>query len=97
MEEITSIEVNSYHENLPVSSDGIETDKRFKSSWAIIDSLTVRNLNYTNVFHFQLNDFQEHWNAFTITDVYYAQKVGLIKYKMNNGLNFERENQTIIQ
>lgn len=97
LEEITRLEVNSFYESLPVSSAGIETDKRFKSSCEIIETLKVRDSTYAKVFHFQLNDFQEHWTELTVTDIYYAQKVGLISYKLNNGLIVGRENQTIIQ
>lgn len=89
-DEVINIETNGHYEYLRINSDGIQGDSLFGSKFKILDRFEVDNHWYENVFHFHLEDFKSSWNEFTITDVYYAQNTGLLRYEMNNGLVFER-------
>lgn len=88
---ITDIYLGSQHKEIFISSEQIESDTLLLSTFEYVDSLIINDMVYTNLFHFQLNDLTEHWTDFTITDIFYAQKTGLIRYRMNNGLVFDRQ------
>ena len=89
-EEILDLDVNDHRESLQVSSEGIESDSLFKSTFELLDSYRVGNTTYGKTFHFELLDMQQYWDEFTIIEIYYAQNTGLLRYEMKNGLVFER-------
>jgi hypothetical protein len=60
------------------------------SSMEFLASYQIGSNTYTDVLHFIFNDFAEHWNSLTVTEFYIAKGYGLIKYKLNNGVECER-------
>jgi hypothetical protein len=89
--EVLSIETNGQSKHVIIYTDGIQSDSLFKSTFQLIDIFEVGDQSYERVFHFHLNDFKSIWNENTITDVYYAQGVGLVQYNINNGLILKRK------
>ncbi len=55
------------------------------------DTYLTNQSSYDNVLHFQLKDFINNWDKFTVTDIYIAKNIGLIKYELNNGIVYERK------
>lgn len=89
-EEIIRLETNNQYRWLTITSEGIEDNTLFQSTVEFLDEITMNDQIYFDILHFQLKDFEPFWNENTITEVYYARKLGLLRYKMNNGLTFER-------
>jgi len=87
---VTNIYLDNHYKDIFITSAGIESDTLLNSVFTTLDSLTVNGIVYFNLFHFQLNDLSEYWDDYTITDIYFAQKTGLVRYRMNNGLVFDR-------
>jgi hypothetical protein len=57
----------------------------------IIDVMSAGSITYDEgVMHFSLNDFESQWGPFTITDIYIARFVGLVKLTLNNGMEVVR-------
>ena len=40
---------------------------------------------------FSFDDFKDKWSKFTIKELYVAKQYGLIKYKLENGITYERQ------
>lgn len=74
---------------LRTNSAGIQDDL-FQSSFEFIDDYTLDGKTYDRVFHFHLDDFEEYRNPKTITDIYYAQKLGLVRFETNAGIIVNR-------
>ena len=74
---------------LHTNSAGIQDDL-FHSSVEFIDNYTLDGTSYARVFHFQLNDFSEYWTPNTVTEVYYAQMLGLVRFVTNAGVTVDR-------
>lgn len=87
---VTDIYLGIQSKNIFISSEQIESDTLLLSTFSYVDSLIVRDHIYTNLFHFHLNDLKEYWTDFTVTDIYFAQNDGLVRYKINMGLVFDR-------
>lgn len=60
------------------------------STSSLLDSYTVNGVEYQEVLHFMLKDFETHWVDYTITEVYYAKGYGFIHLVCKNGLTFSR-------
>jgi len=90
-DEIINLESIGHYESLRITSAGIESDALFQSKFEVLENVRVNEVTYPKIFHFQLADFKELWTDYTITHVYYAQKTGLLKYGLNNGLIFVRK------
>ncbi|HOO83271.1 MAG TPA: hypothetical protein PLS94_01795 [Prolixibacteraceae bacterium] len=88
---ITNIYMGSHYLNLRITSEGVEDDSLISSSLCFPGSFSINGKEYSKLFHFKLNDLKEYWDDYTITDIYYAQGVGLLRYDMNNGLIFTRK------
>lgn len=88
---LTRIEVNPAIYTEGVNEYVSEPEDEIKSKAEII-SLTIEDVQYNEVLHFTLNDLQSNWNEFTVTEIYIAKGIGLIKYKLNNGITYERIN-----
>lgn len=76
----------------------LETDRGYElegedifSTVNIYDTYSTSSDTYEDVLHFQLNDFRDNWGDFTLTDIFIAKNIGLIKYELNNGVTFERK------
>lgn len=68
------------------TGEGYEENEPILSTVVMIDSLTVNGFTYQNVVHFILNDFKDHWEKYTLTEVFVAKGYGLIKYVTHSGL-----------
>ena len=88
---VTNIHLGSHYLNLRITSEGVEDDSLILSSLSFPGLITINGQKYSNLFHFKLDDLQEYWDDYTITDIYYAHGVGLLRYDMNNGLIFTRK------
>lgn len=88
---VTDIYFGSHYLNLRITSDGVEDKSLISSSLSFLDSISINGKEYSNLFHFKLNDLKEYWDDYTITDIYFAQGVGLLRYDMYNGLIFTRK------
>lgn len=56
-----------------------------------IDTYSTNLDTFENVLHFQLNDFTGNWDDFTVTNIYVAKNIGLIRYELNEGIIYERK------
>ncbi len=56
----------------------------------ILESYTVNGAEYSDVLHFTLNDFSENWEDYTVKELFFAKRYGLVKLVFNNGLTFSR-------
>lgn len=74
-----------------MTDEGYEEDEPINSSAAIINSMEIDGVTYHDVLHFAFDDFRESWTDFTITDIYVAKQLGLIKYRYNNGVECVRK------
>jgi len=57
----------------------------------IIDTVPAGSIMYEEgVMHFSLKDFETQWGPYTVTDIYVAKFVGLVKFTLNNGMEAVR-------
>lgn len=88
---ISRIECDNNYKSKTITDTGYtDSNQRIKSTVEFFDNYVVNNYNYQNVLHFSLKDFILEWNDFTVTDIYIAKKVGLIKYVLSNELEYYR-------
>ena len=85
---ITSVMTGHGWEWLHSSPDGQQAF--LNSSAEILDSISIQNKLYENVLLLKINDLQSYWDSITIREFYYAQKIGLVKYILNNNKVYER-------
>jgi len=87
---LTRIEVNPtiYFDGV---NEYVSNPEDIKSSIENIEA-TIANKVYKDVLHFTLKDLNSNWEDFTVTEIYVAKNIGLIKYKLNNGITYERIN-----
>jgi len=57
----------------------------------ILDNYSTNYYEYETVLQFRLKDFNDKWDNFTVTEIYIAKNIGLIKYVLNNGIIYERK------
>ncbi len=69
----------------------VEDELLICSKVEFVDEFQIGQTTYSNVLHFVLSDFKSDWAKYTVTEVYYAQQIGLLSYKYNNGLVFNRK------
>ncbi|MFO7616957.1 MAG: hypothetical protein R6V75_06870 [Bacteroidales bacterium] len=55
-----------------------------------IEVLTVGDQAYTDVIRFTLNDFRSEWTPRTVTEIYLAKGIGLIRFVRSSGVGSER-------
>jgi hypothetical protein len=70
---------------------GYEDDEPIYSTVELIGSLEIEGSVYKDILHFSFNDFNESWTEFTITDIFVAKQLGLVKYRYNNGIECFRK------
>ncbi len=75
-----------------ITSEGYEVhdDGEIFSSVEILDSLVTSYESYEEVLHFTFNDFNDQWTDLTITEIFLAKEVGLVKYVLAGGVSAER-------
>jgi len=71
--------------------DRYEENQKIYSTVNLIDTLRINSHLYTDILHFRLEDFANEWAPTYLRDIYLAKHVGLIKYKLNNGVFYERQ------
>lgn len=54
------------------------------------DSLTINGVIYPRVMELTLKDLQQYWNDFTVTNILIAKGVGLVQFRLNNGVVISR-------
>lgn len=78
-----SLDYDMIHEH---SSKG-----EIKSKVYHIEEYQINDVIDKDVLHFKLDDFRDLWNFNTITELFYAKQVGLIKYDLAGGMVYIRE------
>jgi hypothetical protein len=73
-----------------ITDTGYVENEAINSTVETLDTLSANGIRYDGILHFTLLDFKEEWTDFTITEVYFAKHIGLIKYSFNNGVTYER-------
>lgn len=91
LDKLVSVETNCNYLTLTITSSGIENDSLIHSTIDFYDEFELNRTTYPHVFHFILSDFQSEWTEYTVAEVFYAQQIGLLRYKYNNGLVFNRK------
>lgn len=54
------------------------------------DSLTINGVIYPRVMELTLKDLQQYWNDLTVTNILIAKGVGLVQFRLNNGVVISR-------
>ncbi len=88
--ELSSVGIKNAYISKIVTDEGLQGEKIF-SKVEIIDNYSIGDKKYAQVLHFSLNDFESKIDVFTITDIYYAKQIGLIKYTYPNGVSVVRK------
>jgi hypothetical protein len=89
---ISSIYINTETKSKLMTDKGYEVQgEDILSTVNILYSYSTDYHNYDTVLHFQLGDFKNTWEDFTITDIYVAKNNGLVSYKLHNGIFYVRK------
>lgn len=91
LNEITRLGIADTSKWLRINSEGIN-DELFKSTVSFVSDYSFNDVVLSEVFVFELKDFHDNWDERTMTKLVYAQNSGILYYKMNNGLEFQRIN-----
>lgn len=75
------------------TSEGFEENEKIYSTVNYVDTITIAGNLYNGVLHFKLADITEKWESYTITDIYIAKHLGLVKYIMDNKIVWCLSNQ----
>ncbi len=94
-ETVFSMDTPFAYKSYLITSEGYEVhdDGEIHSSVEILDSLVTSIATYEEVLHFTFNDFIEQWTAFTVTEIFLAREVGLVKYVLAKGISAERSTE----
>ena len=76
---------------LTMMEDEYDANATIYSKAQFLNNYELNGVVYENVLRFELKDFTESWHETTITEFYVAQRIGLIKFKYNNGLEVYRQ------
>lgn len=84
------------YKSLLMTDKGYEThdDGEIISSVEMLDSVQTAFATYQDVLHFTFGDFKILWTDFTVTEIFLAKEVGLVKYVLASGISGERYQQT---
>lgn len=84
--------VNTYFGNLGQSRDTYGNYTfGLKSGVYFLPDMEINNHVYDRVIVFTLKDLADKWDDQTLVELYVAEKVGLVKYVLNNGVYYERQ------
>jgi len=91
-ETIYTLDTPFGYKNLLMTDKGYEVhdDGEIMSTVEILDSLLTSYGTYQEVLHFAFKDFTNYWTDFTVTEIYLAKEVGLVKYVLASGISGER-------
>jgi hypothetical protein len=70
--------------------NGKFTELPMESQVIRYDTLNIDDKRYTNALEFILKDFEEQWSATTIVSIIIVKEIGLLQYRLNNGITFCR-------
>ncbi|MDD4813680.1 MAG: hypothetical protein PHE46_10770 [Bacteroidales bacterium] len=73
-----------------ITDTGYEDDEPIGSTVEHFDSLAVGGRIYEDVICFILNDFQSDWSSRTVTHIYLAKGIGLIRFVRHGGVVCDR-------
>lgn len=91
-EVISDLNTNFGYKSMSYTEDGYEVESvPIKSTVEILETYTTKHKQYDNVLFFDLKDFINDWESLTITKIYVAKNIGLIKFELNNGISYERK------
>ena len=77
----------------------VDTDDTHNTKWShdkifstveLLDTIKIQNVVCDSVMHFTMKDFVEDFSNETVTEVYYAKHIGLVKFVKHSGIEFER-------
>jgi hypothetical protein len=71
--------------------DGYDKSLKIASTIKFVDQMKVEESEYSHVMHFTLEDFEQGWKTFTPREIYLAKGIGLIGYKLHNGITYHRQ------
>jgi len=89
LQKLVDIFYDNYSLSKYYTDDGLEGDAIY-SSVDFMDTLTVNQKLYTGIMHFTLNDFTDYQNEFTVNEIFIAKHFGLIKYKLQGGIEYAK-------
>lgn len=91
-ESVHSLDTPFGYKSLLMTDKGYEVhdDGVIMSKLEILDSLQTSYATYQEVLHFSFKDFKQNWGDFTVTEIYLAKDVGLVKYVLASGISSER-------
>jgi hypothetical protein len=89
-ETITRVNTDFGNKSKNMSNNAYEPGDGMLSTVEILSSFSTSYHDYETVLYFQLLDFEDKWDDFTVVKIYVAKGIGLVKYELNNGLSFER-------
>jgi hypothetical protein len=91
-ESLHSLDTPFGYKNLLMTDKGYEKhyDGEIWSTVEMLDTLLTSYGTYQEVLHFTFKDFNNYWTDFTVTEIYIAKEVGLVKYVLASGLSSER-------
>lgn len=89
---VHSLDTPFGYKNLLMTDKGYELhdDGKILSTVEMLDHLDTAYESYQDVLHFTFKDFRTQWTDFTITEIYIARGIGLVKYTLANELSAER-------
>ncbi len=73
-----------------LTDDGFEYQQTILSNVTFIDELQVYHTLYSDIMHVEFLDFKESYDNNTVTDLYFAADIGLLKIVFKNGVYLER-------
>jgi len=73
-----------------LGDNGFEYQQPILSRITFIDELEVYHTLYKDIMHVEFIDFKESYSKNTVTELYFAGDIGLIKMVLNNGVYLDR-------
>jgi hypothetical protein len=74
-----------------MTDKGYEEEEKIYSKVELLDTLNVNGFLYSGILHFSFEDFDDKWTDFTVKELFIAKQCGLIKYRLCNGITYERQ------
>ena len=73
-----------------ITEGGYVENDPLLSEVEILESIYIGPIFYSGVMHFTLKDFESKWGPYTITEIYVAKYIGLVKFTLSKGLTYNR-------
>lgn len=88
--EISRLDTPFGYKSKTMTDDGYSGYIIIESTVEILDHVELNDFTYNQVLKFTMADFPESWTSYTIREIYIAEKHGLVKYVLNNGIEVLR-------